>query len=313
MRAVDRRVFRYRRGEQILAIGFTTLWCSIWLYETISSLGNPNPYATYNGVRLSPAESRQSVELFLVIGLAVVGYVLWLFGTYVFARVEIDGSALEAFDGLNRSRLRCDLSEVKIIEEVGHGQRRRVRVGTDRGQFFFTRAIVGYAELRARLEAARAGKPYAYPLSNLGTAASSAVAAKTYRSRFSLLHLFSFGWSALCLFALVEVVPGLSGGGLIVIVFAMSLAGLILGLCLQLKGWVERIELGPDGITWIDLLGRQRVKANLSEIVAMNEAWLRRAGFFSIETTRGEIPVSSDMKDYLSLKDQIDSLLSSSR
>lgn len=308
---MEKRVYRYRSVVLLFAVGFLFVWSTGWLCFTIA------PFFTgtvkING-RTSPAGDQLGfLSLMGLIGIGVLSFGLRLLGTYVYERVEISGADVLYYDWLGRLRVKCDLREVRVVEDrPGVNGNKKMRVGTDRGEFFVRSELSDYSDLRARLQSATQGEftVAMEPAKAVAFLHAPAIVAETYRYRFSYLHLFSFLWLAMCAFIFGGALtsPSTIKGGIAPFVVG-GLAFSAIGVWMQLTGWIERIDLGPQGIVWTDFLGRKRVVAALDEITGMISMRGNHVGVVKIETLHGTVQASSYLRGYSDLKAQVGAVL----
>jgi hypothetical protein len=231
------------------------------------------------------------------------------------ARVVVTDDEILNYDWLGRERVRARRNSVRVRWEMPDEDGRvKGLVSTDAGTIRIHGGIRGYPLLRDILE-----NPH-LPLDHVGGVAQTSTpryvpAARTYRYRWSYLHLFSFIWLAALGFifsvplgnpsmmenmSLSGQVESLVGGGAVV----------ALGLWMQLTGWVERIRLDADGIEWIDWKGKSRVRASLAQITHMDEEG-GEVGSLRIYTTQGTVRASSYLWGFSHLRQEVRQVLES--
>jgi len=287
----DQRVFNYRATPAGYTVGFLLVWSSIWLFATANQFSNPN--FKINGRVASPSEARDFLIFSSMVGVVGLSIGLRLLFGFLNERIAIDGESIRCFDWLGRERLADDLRSIRAKEETGGIVDAPRMVIQSRGTSFkFSARLNDYGILRD-LVTGKARTRFDHP--------TYAPAPQTFHYRGSSWHVSSFLFlafgSMLMVFSEGEAWPAL-------------LIPMPIFVWAQLVGWVERIQLGPDGVVWTDLLGRTRVRAALYEIRTM-DVISGHGGGARIYTDQGTVRCMTSIKNFSTLENEVEKVLAS--
>jgi hypothetical protein len=81
-----------------------------------------------------------------------------------------------------------------------------------------------------------------------------------------------------------------------------------IGVWMQLTGWFEQITFGPEGIRWVDFLGRVRVQPSLSKIRSM-DCVRGNISVLNIYTTNGVVQCSGYLWGFDHLVTEVNKVL----
>ena len=124
-----------------------------------------------------------------------------------------------------------------------------------------------------------------------------------YRYRFGVLHWCNwFSW----LVVLYNVRRSIQQPSKDWVIFAALIIGLI---WLEIRCWVERIEIGPEGIKWVDWKGSILVQAPIDQIGGIVRKGTARSCRFEILTTNGIIHGNPSIRNFYRLVSEIDNLV----
>lgn len=232
------------------------------------------PTATINERPASPEEARVLTWLMLGIGVLVATGALAMIGCVSNTQIEVENGEIRSYDLLGRVRVRGSLASATIR---GSGRESWLKVETDGGTIDLSSAISNYGELKTTIEDKAVPREWkSFPIS------SYIPTAQTFMARWGNMHLLSFVWLVGCGWFIRETFeewPFLLGGLLLALP----------GVWMQLVGWFERIQIGPEGIEFIDFLGRSRVRARLDEIVGGDLDGGSESLSATIHTLRGTV------------------------
>jgi hypothetical protein len=238
-------------------------------------------------------------------------------------KIVIDQGEITWTDWLGRTKLRAHLANTKAVLDFntmsGQQQRKKVVADTDGGQLVFNGQIDQFAVLRDLLLTHGGSEAQSAKASQEVLRVGQLLPARTFGYRYCPTHLISFFLIALILLFGAgpylaanfnnPPTPPLDASFLILWYLFLSLF-MGLAVWMQLQGWNEKIKIGPDGVEWIDCMGRTRLKAGLDEIQHFEETTMssnsgQRVTNGKIYTSKGIIQVSSYLRDYQDLAIEI--------
>lgn len=295
MKVVAREVFGYRSPVGFLFVAILALLCAMWLGGILAIWDAPR--INVNERPLSREAALQWRWIVLGVGLASSTAVGALLAWCLNCRVEIEAGMVRGYDLLGRLNMEGPLASARI--EVDKSKQ-RARIVAETGTMRVNSGIRNFAQLRMLLHDPTVSRP---PSGQRYPKSSYVPKPQTFAYRWNAHHLVSFPWIGGMLFVIAMFVQSPQRGELpFYAIFAIFLAP---GIWMQLAGWQERIRLGPDGIEWIDCLGRSRVRAELDEIVGLEIEEGDETNTLRIETLRGKIPASEYLPGARRLMDEI--------
>lgn len=240
---MDRQVFHYRTGGAYGVIGFLLFCGGLCIASALFCWNNPE--ARVNDMPGTSPEARTILSGAIAVGLVVLAGAAALIVTSKNSRIEVGNGEIVWFDWLGREKVRGVVRGAKL-QKGENPSDNNIQLITNGGIINAYDALDDLGRLNAllRRENGEVDAP---------RATSYIPSERTFSYRWTYLHFFSLVW---CI-----------GAGIYMPLLALvGLPFLGIGVWLQLTGWRERISLGPDGITWIDFLGRTRVQARLDQI-----------------------------------------------
>jgi hypothetical protein len=273
---LEKFVFNYRSGMMYVVIVFLLVWSGGWLTGVVTSFNSLD--VKINGRLASPEEARPFLMLMAAIGLLGLTGAMALIGYVWNTRVEIENGEIRQYDLLGRERARGWLKTATIqAVDATHA-----KIETDGGTIKVSTNISNYGVLKTMVED---GAPI---VESRRFAPSSYIPqVQTIGARWGQLHLFSFVWLGMIFY----IASGSkSAGGNISPVFFLAM---LPGIVMQLVGWFEKVQIGPDGVKSTDLFGRPKVQAGLDEIVGADWAGGSKSRTVQIHTLRGTISIGN--------------------
>jgi hypothetical protein len=294
---VERRTFNYRSGGLWFVTAFLWIWAGGWLWGVGSSWSNPR--VTVNDRLVEGQEAMGYLFVFLGIGLAVAGIAVATLLYVVNCRIEIAHEFISWYNFLGRLKVRGTLGSARITEAAG--QFSKAVIETDGGDIDVRYGLNDYGMLFSLLTG-RGSLEGEAPKSPPGFVPASS----SYDYRWTYLHFFSFLWLGVIGFmAAMGLRPETKGKEAMFALIPFA----AIGVWMQLTAWFERIELGPDGIRWIDWRGKTRVSARLDQIVSTDVVRGDRSASLQIHTTVGTIRASSQLRGGETLMSQVDRVI----
>lgn len=274
---MEARIFNYRSGGLAFVVGFLWVWAGIWNFGVVSTWSNLK--VAINHRPASPKEAVAFQWISLVFGIAAGALAIFGLCYLLFCRIEVAHGYISWYDWRGKLRMRSPVEHTRVDEMNERSV--KAYIDTAHGTITVRSGLNDYGLLRHVLAGDAVLAPY-----------EGFVPPKTvFHYRLSYLHVFSFIWLGAVGFmgysALTDTHQNARWFALALVPFAL------IGIWLQLTGWVERILIGPDGLTWIDFLGRTRVRAQLNQIVSTDVSSGRRGASIQIHTTVGTIRASS--------------------
>ncbi len=308
---MQKQVFNYRSGGLAFVIGFLFLWAfgfgyGAWATPLTNFTINDRP------ATLQEAQTMQvvGIAISILVGILAMWLVLWTLNT----RTEIDGEEIRCINWLGRVTLHSTSNRVMLIPDDSRPS--GTKFMTEAGEIKVRKMMNGYGALVSLLNNARNG--FQHWDQRARKAVTYHPPAMRFDYRWSIMHWFSFLWLGIIGFMLL-LATGLVGppssGPPPALVVVLLLLFAIPGVWMQLTGWVERIEIDPTGIRWIDCLGRVRVTSTLEDIedTDVNVSYGRnsRMETYRIFTDHGTIQATNSLQNYSALQREIDRILQS--
>lgn len=309
---MEQRTFNYRSPSSLFGFGFLLLWSTGFGAGGVDVLITGQ--VTINDRPGTPAEAATRGIVMVVAALVGFFAAIRLLLTYLNERIVVGDGMIRWYDWRGAEKASGELAYAEPLRErPGMNGLIRASVKVGEREIRFNKTLEGYGILKELLTPSTdAGKPDLPAEKPTYTPAYG-----VYRYRGGIQHLFSFIWIGGVVAMSVGVLAiGRQDSGAYLF-FVLLVPFLALGIWMHAASWIERIELGPEGIKWVDWKGAVRVEAPLNEIVTLDETRSSNEDgvtwFLRIYTKRGAVKASSYLRPYSKFKAEIQAVLNSRR